>query len=230
MTTESRKHWTIKKRVVVTLGSLIAVVVLTIGGINVYMLTSTDEKIVSSTDEIPTDVKPDCILVLGASVRSDGQPSNMLRARLEKSLELYQQGAAPKILVSGDNSTVHYNEVHVMRTWLEERGVPKEDIFEDHAGFSTYESMYRARDVFEVKTAIVVTQEYHLTRALYAGDALGLEVWGVASSGNNYSGQFRRDMREYFARVKDFGQSITKPKPTYLGPTIPITGSGEATR
>ena len=186
---------------------------------------TTNDRVVSDVGGIRAE-KLDCILVLGALVRSDGTPSHMLRKRLEKSLELYKQKVAPKILVSGDNSSVHYNETHVMRKWLEKHEVPKEDIFEDHAGFSTYESMYRASAIFKAHSIVVVTQRYHLARSIYIGRELGLDVWGIASGGNNYSQQFKRDVREWIARTKDFVQVVIKPKPKYLGPVIPIDGNG----
>ncbi|WP_206435728.1 ElyC/SanA/YdcF family protein [Actinobaculum sp. 352] len=210
-----------------------ALIVLAIGGgvgINQWVTGTTHDRVYAGAAALPSDADPDCIIVLGASVRSNGQPSAMLEERLKTALELYNEGAAPKILVSGDNSTEVYNEVKVMREWLVAHGVPSEDVFEDHAGFSTYETMYRARDVFAVDHAIVVTQQYHLGRALYDAQSLGLTVWGVPSGGNDYPGQNRRDAREWLARVHDWGQCLTNAKPTYLGDVIPISGNGEATR
>ena len=170
-----------------------------------------------------------CIIVLGASVHDDGTPSLMLRDRLDKAIELYEAGAAPKILVSGDDGQVEYNEVEVMKNYLLEAGVPAEDIFMDHAGFSTYETMYRARDVFGVSRAIVVTQRYHEYRALYIGNKLGLDVCGVYARDVRYAGQSYRDVREVLARCKDFVKCIYQPKPTYLGDPFDITGDGRAT-
>lgn len=170
-----------------------------------------------------------CIIVLGASVHNDGTPSLMLQDRLDKALELYQAGAAPKILVSGDNGQVDYNEVEVMKNYLLERGVPEEDIFMDHAGFSTYETMYRSRDVFCVSRAVVVTQRYHEYRALYIGKKLGLDVTGVYARDVRYTGQSYRDFREVLARCKDYFQCIFWPKPTYLGEPFDITGDGRDT-
>ena len=99
----------------------------------------------------------------------------------------------------------------------------------DHAGFSTYESLYRARDVFQARRVIVVTQPYHLSRALYIADALGLEAWGVGADGENYPGQSYRDAREVLARVKDWVYCLTQPEPTYLGEVTPVSGDGNAT-
>ncbi len=171
----------------------------------------------------------DCILVLGCGLRPDGEPTQMLKDRLEAGIALYQAGAAPKLLMSGDHGRVQYDEVNRMKQYALERGVPSKDIFMDHAGFSTYESMYRARDVFQVKKAIVVTQEYHLYRALYDGKQLGLELWGYPARKVRYGGQRRRDLREIVARNKDILYCMLQPKPTYLGEAIPVSGDGDLT-
>ena len=166
----------------------------------------------------------DCILVLGCLVDSD-----MLHDRLRQGVELYHLGAAPKILMSGDHGRVGYDEVDAMKTYAVEDGIPSQDVFMDHAGFSTYESMYRAKEVFAAKKVIIVTQEYHLYRAVYIARMLGIDAYGVTSDYNRYLDQFRRDVREVLARVKDFGTSIFKPEPTYLGEVIPIWGDGNLT-
>jgi SanA protein len=207
---------------------------------NYYVIKSGEKDIVATVDSsdisldkssirMLQDLNPDCILVLGAAVSGD-TPSKMLQDRLDVAIALYQARVAPKILLSGDNGQVNYNEVVVMQKYVLEAGIPAEDVFLDYAGFSTYESMYRARDVFLVETAVVVTQKYHLYRALQIGRALGLEVRGVASDQEVYAGQDYRDLREIAARIKDVAQSILQPKPTYLGPEIPIDGSGEVTQ
>ena len=207
---------------------------------NYYVIKSGEQDIVATVDSSDLsldktvirslqDMKPDCILVLGAAVRGD-TPSKMLQDRLDVAISLYEQGVAPKLLLSGDNGQVYYNEVVVMQKYVLDAGVPAEDVFLDYAGFSTYESMYRARDVFLVETAVVVTQKYHLYRALQIGKALGLSVQGVASDQKSYAGQDYRDLREIAARIKDVFQSILQPKPTYLGPEIPIDGNGEVTQ
>lgn len=172
----------------------------------------------------------DCIMVLGAEVKPDGTPSKMLRDRLDKGIALYEQGAAPKLLMSGDDGQAYYNEVKVMLEYAVSQGVPEEDIFLDHAGFSTYESMYRARDVFGVSSMIVVTQKYHEYRALYIAESLGIDVRGVSAEEISYAGQSYRDFRELLARDKDFIKCIVKPKPTFLGEPIDITGDGRVTQ
>ena len=171
----------------------------------------------------------DCILVLGCYVWEDGTPSPMLQDRLARGVELYKAGAAGKLLMSGDHGRQEYDEVDAMKRYAVEQGVPSEDVFMDHAGFSTYESIYRARDVFQAKKIIIVTQEYHLYRAVYIARQLGLEAYGVAAEDVSYGGQTFRDLREVLARAKDLMICKWEPKPTYLGEAIPISGSGEQT-
>lgn len=202
-------------------------------GIGVYLLSlyvkkSTENRIISA-EEADGKSDADCIIVLGAGVRDDGTPSHMLEDRLLTAISLYESGAAPKIIMSGDHGTEDYDEVNVMKAFAIAHGVPSEDIFMDHAGFSTYDSMYRARDIFEVKTAIVVTQKYHLYRALYLAKSLGLDACGVPSDLRPYRAQTYREAREVLARAKDFFYAIFKPEPTYLGDVIPVSGDGNLT-
>lgn len=197
-------------------------------GIDAYVVNSVSDRILSPEDAAQlSDV--DCILVLGCKVNSDGNPSAMLEDRLRRGVELFQAGAAPKLLMSGDHGTVTYNEVLSMKQYAIDRDVASSDVFMDHAGFNTYESMYRARDVFQAKKILIVTQDYHLYRALYIAQALGLEAYGVAANYRNYSGQTARDIREILARNKDFFTAIFQPLPTYLGNTIPVSGNGDLT-
>lgn len=170
-------------------------------------------------------LNPDCILVLGAGLKPDGTPNHMLADRLDVGVLLYKMGIAKKLLLSGDNGRERYDEVNAMKDYVLAKGVPLEDIFLDHAGFSTYESMYRAKAIFNVKKAIVVTQQYHQYRALYMGKRFHMEVLGVVAEPRQYAGQNYRDIREFLARNKDFIKMIIKPKPTFLGEIIPIGGS-----
>lgn len=197
-------------------------------GIDAYVKNVGEEKIITSeqTGEL-TDV--DCILVLGCHVRPDGAPSEMLKDRLTRGIELYKLGAAPKLLMSGDHGQKEYNEVGRMKQFAIDEGIVSSDIFMDHAGFSTYESVYRAKEIFGVDKIIIVTQEYHLYRALYIAEKLGVESYGVASDNNRYGGQFARDAREVLARVKDFMTTMFKAEPTYLGEAIPVSGDGDIT-
>lgn len=220
-----------KKRLLRTLCILVILGFLgvaAIAGINGIVIGTATSRILSPQDAAAlADV--DCILVLGCLVGSDGVPSDMLHDRLRQGVELYQLGAAPKMLMTGDHGRTNYDEVDAMKTYAVNNGVPSEDVFMDHAGFSTYESMYRAKEVFQAKKIIIVTQEYHLYRAVFIARSLGLDAYGVTSDYNWYLGQFRRDVREVLARVKDFGTSVLKPEPTYLGEAIPIWGDGNLT-
>jgi vancomycin permeability regulator SanA len=170
----------------------------------------------------------DCILVLGCGVRGN-TPSHMLEDRLLQGIELYWNGASKKMLMSGDHGQEYYDEVNVMKNFATARGIPSEDVFMDHAGFSTYESMYRAKEIFKAEKILIVTQDYHLYRAIHVARALGLEAYGVASNPRSYSGQLYRDIREILARNKDFIYGIIKPEPTYLGESIPVQGNGNQT-
>lgn len=202
------------------------------GGLAVFGLSSfvknrTADKIVNETEAAKLDA--DCILVLGCGVREDGTPSLMLRDRLETGGALYEAGAAPKLLMSGDHGRKDYDEVNLMKDYAMEKGIPSEDIFMDHAGFSTYDSMVRARDIFCAKTVVIVSQEYHLYRALYLAEKLGLEAYGVPALDVNYRGQAYREFREMLARSKDFCTAVIQPQPKFLGEKIPISGNGDLT-
>jgi len=210
---------------------LFGLVVLGIGivfGINVYVKHKVSEQILSA-ESVNELAEVDCILVLGCLVKNSGEPSHMLEDRLRRAVELYQAGVAPKILMSGDHGRKDYNEVQAMKQYAIEHGVPSEDVFMDHAGFSTYDSCYRAREIFGTKKIIIVTQEYHLYRALYIAEELGLEAYGVATDYRTYYNQKMRDAREVIARVKDFIYVILRAEPVYLGEPIPILGNGDAT-
>ncbi len=170
-------------------------------------------------------------IVLGARVYADGTPSPMLADRLATGVELYRLDKVDKLLLSGDHGTTAYDELNVMLRYCLDRGVPDEDVFTDHAGFDTYDTMYRARDVFKVTDALVVTQGFHLPRAVYIARTLGLDATGVAADIQPYASEWRFALREWPARVKAFFQlHATKPEPRYLGPAIPIDGDGRATR
>lgn len=217
---------------------IVAIAVIVIG-LNVYVIKGAEDGIIASDTgiggpaaaevEALKRIDPECILVLGASVRPDGTPSQMLEDRLETGVALYKSGVAPKLLLSGDDGQVHYNEVKAMKEYALNAGVPAEDIFLDHAGFSTYESIYRAAYIFQIERVVVVTQEYHLYRSLYGCERMGITALGVSSNQDSYGGQETRELREILARDKDCIKWIFKPEPTFLGDPIPISGSGLST-
>ena len=216
------------KKVLICLSVLIGLSVIclaTVISINNFIIKSTEEYIY---EDITEETDYDCILILGCGVDGE-QPSLMLTDRLELGIELYKKGYAPKIIMSGDHGRKEYDEVNVMKNYAIERGVPSEDIFMDHAGFSTYESMYRAKEIFNVKKMLIVTQKYHLYRAIYDARALGIDAYGFDGKLRSYYGQTYRDIREVLARNKDFIWCIIKPQPKYLGEAIPVWGNGNIT-
>ncbi len=194
-------------------------------GIDFYVRKTTEDYILKPAD---AGEGYDCVLVLGCGVWGE-RPSHMLEDRLLAGIDLCKMGASEKMLVSGDHGREEYDEVNVMKKFVTDRGIAPENVFMDHAGFSTYESMYRARDIFKAKKVLIVTQGYHLYRAIYDAQKLGLEAYGVASDIRDYGGQVFRDIREILARNKDFFFTIFKPEPTYLGEEIPISGNGNLT-
>ncbi len=177
---------------------------------------------------IENEKKYDAILVLGSGVRGNS-PTPILKERLETGISLYKNGIAPKIIMSGDHGKKYYDEVNIMKDYAKKQGVPSEDIFMDHAGFSTYESMYRAGYIFDVKRMVVVSQEYHLYRAIYIAKKLNIDVIGANATKSIMSGHSSRLTREIFAQNKDFFKVILKPKPTFLGEKISLEGSGDVT-
>ena len=206
---------------------VIFVILIIMLGLNFYVVGSTKNKIL--TEEQAKDLSDvDCILILGAGIWGDS-PSPMLEDRLLQGISLYKNGVSSKIIMSGDHGSEEYDEVNVMKQFAIDREVKSEDIFMDHAGFSTYESIYRAKDVFEAKKIIIITQKYHMYRALYIAEQLGVEAYGVNSDPRTYAGQSMRELREIVARDKDLIKCIIKPEPTYLGDTIPVSGNGDST-
>lgn len=217
-------HGTRRRRITRTLLALIAIVPLLL---DVIVRLSSADHIITAGQAAEFDA--DCILVLGARVYEDGSPSGVLEDRLITAVGAYESGASDRLLMSGDHGRVDYDEVNVMKRYAVESGVPSEHVFMDHAGFSTYESIYRARDVFKARRVLIVTQRYHLYRALYIAKRMGLEAYGLAADIRNYSGQTRFELREVLARDKDFLLTLFMPAPTYLGQAIPVFGNGDRT-
>lgn len=196
--------------------------------INGYVMLAAKNRILSA-DEAADLKDVDCILVLGAAVKPDKTPSDMLYDRIMTGVALYKTGASPNIIMSGDHGSVDYNEVGTMKAYAMDAGVPSEAIFMDHAGFSTYESVCRAKEIFDARKIIIVSQKYHLYRAIYLANALGIEAYGVPADLRGYFGQYKRELREILARNKDFIMAISKPEPAYLGDKISLDGSGDVT-
>ena len=220
-----RRHLLWALLAVVVLVILVAIVVLVTSLITTQ---SAGRHIVASPQDAP---QAKVAIVLGARVMADGSPSAMLADRLATGVALYKLGKVRKLLLSGDHGQTTYDEVNAMRKYCLAQGVPDQDIFMDHAGFDTYETMYRARDVFKVTDCLVVTQGFHVPRAVYIARTLGLDATGVVADLRPYPNEWRFSLREWPARVKAYFQlHVTHPKPRFLGPVIPIDGDGRATR
>lgn len=194
---------------------------------NVVTIVGSKDSIVSADEASISSA--DAIVVLGASVFADGTPSGILQDRLDDGIALYFAGVAPKLIMSGDNGTESYNEVRVMKQYAIAQGVPSEDIFCDHAGFSTYESMYRAKYVFGCQRIVVATQTYHLYRALWSAKSLGMQATGVPSDYHEYQKQLQYDIREVPARTKDFFKALLRVPSTYVGDAISLDQDGDVT-
>ena len=209
----------------VTVTAILLVCVLFSVGVNLYM-TASYKKLI---DTAPKESRFDCILILGAKVFNNGGVSAMLADRLDTGIKLYFAGYSKRIIVSGDHGQSDYDEVNTMKAYCTERGVPSEAVFMDHAGFSTYDSVVRAKEIFGCESVLIVTQEYHLYRALYIAKSKGLNAYGASASVQEYAGQTMRDVREFAARVKDVGSVVFNVKPKFSGEKISIKGSGDKT-
>ena len=166
-------------------------------------------------------VDPQCALILGCSVHPDGSPSLMLKDRLDCGILLYKTGVVDRLLLSGDAGQVEYNEVGAMHSYCLSQGVPEEALLLDQAGFSTYESVYRAQSVIQVERMVIVTQKYHIFRALQIAEGLGIDSLGVCSDQSNYDYAVQRELREVLARTKDLFQTALKLPPAYAGDVVP---------
>ncbi|MBO5415713.1 MAG: YdcF family protein [Clostridia bacterium] len=189
------------KKAVLILIAAMAALMLVFSAFNVFVLTKTDKYILSAPEL--DKAKYDCILVLGAGIKDAETPSDMLRDRLTTAIGLYKLGYSKTLLLSGDRSGDHYDEVAVMKKVCLENGIPEEAIICDGKGYSTYESMDNTRNAGEYKRIIIVTQEYHLSRAVYIAREMGFDAHGICADVRSYRGQLVRDVRECFARMKD---------------------------
>ncbi len=166
-------------------------------------------------------------LVLGAKIHKNGTPSKVLQDRLSSALELYKKGIVKRFLLSGDHSRKRYNEVGEMKKYLLKNGVKSEDLFLDHTGFNTYSSIVRAKEIFLVTNLIIVTQKFHLPRAVYIARKKEMLAYGHIADRRNYPEMKYYVLREYFARIKSFVEVLFNLKPKFLGEQIPITGNSK---
>lgn len=202
-----------KKKTKIILITIMTIIVLSPLLINLYVILNTTSNII--TKEAYQQLKDvDYILVLGASVRRE-RPSPMLEDRLKKAIELYNINTQNKILVTGDHTKEDYDEVTIMKNYLLENNIPEEKIIMDPAGVSTYDSIFRVQKQLKAKKIIIVSQKYHLYRALYIANSLGIEAYGVPADDIKYKGATYREVREILARNKDFIKSIIKPTSYY---------------
>ena len=217
--------WKISRIIVICFGAALAATVI----INAGMIFAARKYVYTDFSGVPSR---STVLVLGSQIRGR-RLSPVLQDRVEASISVIGSRKGKKLLLSGDHGQKYYDEVNAMRLYVlaNAPAIPEEDIFMDHAGFSTWDSMYRARDVFEVRDLIIVTQEFHISRAVCIARSLGLDAVGYGINQDRFSGKSLQSwrFREYFARIKAFFSIVFKPKPRYLGDKIPITGDGRAT-
>jgi SanA protein len=196
--------------------------------LNLIVVVTTRDQIFDTSGGTP---ERHAAVVLGAKVYRNGRPSPVLADRLEAALTLYREHKVRKILVTGDHGSPSYNEVTAMSRWLRERGVPPRDIFLDHAGFRTFDSMARAAAVFGVKDAVVCTQAFHLPRAVFLANAFGIDAVGLVSDRRSYHHHYLNHGREICARaVAVLDAYVWHASPKYLGEPFAITGDGRRTR
>ncbi|MDR1733635.1 MAG: YdcF family protein [Oscillospiraceae bacterium] len=226
-----------RRRVFGSFVALLALFGLVFGAMNVWVYRESQDRILPEATAIEPDAEKrealgltdiDAILVLG-SLAENGVPSAVLEDRINCAVKLYEAKLAPVLLMSGNSTRAAGNEPKVMKQAAVNQLVPSKDIFMDHWGLTTYESLVRARDVFGVKRVLIVSQRYHLFRAVYLAKQLGLEAWGVASDYRVYEEQNMMSAREFLARGKAFVWGFAKPDPTFGGEPIPLKYSGDVT-
>lgn len=207
----------LKKKIIILFSVFLSAVVL----INFHVDSVSKAYIFQKSEDIP---KTQAVLILGASVFADGRLSDMLKDRADTAMELYRAGKADKILASGDHGVLKYDETNAMKKYLLSEGIPPEDVFLDYAGFDTYDSVYRAKEIFGAKSLIISTQDFHLPRAIYIAKNLGINVYGISADKHAYGGIEKNRLREIFAKVKAFLDVNFHAKPEFLGKQIPLEG------
>lgn len=213
------RRWPRLSKAAAGAGVLLALLVV---GSNAYILLSTDGESTSVIADVP---RTEVAIVPGALVQPNGKMSGMLGDRVRQAARLWHAGKVQKILVSGDHGQWSYDEPDTMRKALVRRGVTPRDIFEDHAGFDTWQTMVRARSIFGVDRAVVVTQGFHMPRALFLAEQAGIDATGLTSDLHSYGYQGEKsDVREVLSRVKAI-YDVTLDTPAMAGPKIPIATS-----
>jgi len=212
------------KKISFIIGAGMIVAAIAVLAINFYVGQKSGSYIFQDMNNLP---KAETALVLGAKVFQQGMMSGMFQDRVDTAIELYKENKVEKILVSGDHGSEDYDEVNTAKDYLLEKGVRSEDIFLDHAGFDTYDSLYRAKEIFEVSSATIITQNFHLPRAVYIGKELDMEMYGFSADKHSYAGIKYNESREIFGKVKAFLDVSLRAKPKFLGEKIPITGDSK---
>lgn len=214
------------KKIILSLLAFAALCATIFVAAQIYVDNTAEQFIVQLKDVPEVDV----ILVLGAKVYENGQPSTALADRLNYAYELYTNGKAGKILVSGDHGSKEYDEVNVMKQYLLDKGVPREDILLDHAGFDTFDSIYRAKEIFQVESMVISTQNFHIKRAIYIARRLGIEAYGYPSPDREQYNMDWFNLRESIAKIKAvWDTDIILSKPKYEGTPIPFWSDGTVT-
>ena len=212
------------KKIFITIVAGAVTIAFAVLAINLYINSQSKTYVFQDTSDLP---EAEVVLVLGARVYERGIMSGMFQDRVETALDLYEEEKVEKILISGDHGREDYDEVNTAKDYLLDKGVKSEDIFLDHAGFDTYDSLYRAREIFEVSSVIVVTQNFHLPRAVYIGRKLDLEIYGLSADKHLYANVDYNESREIFSKVKAFLDVSFHAKPKFLGEKIPISGDSK---
>ena len=223
---KNKKKWHFSlKKLLLIFGLLCLAVAVLFVAINAHVIRISAPRLISA-DAATNLEKVDCILVLGSSVQPNGTLNRVVRERVDTALTLYESGVSQRLLMSGDHGKVNYDEVNAMKQYCVDKGVNTDVIFLDHAGFNTYDSIYRAKAIFGIQKMIIVSQEYHLYRAVYIANELGIEAYGVPAE-QEATTALITNLRESVARVKDYFSCAFHIEPTVLGEPIPISGSAK---
>ena len=223
---KNKKKWHFSlKKLLLIFGLLCLAVAVLFVSVNAHVLRVSSPRLISK-EAVGNLENVDCILVLGSSVQPNGTLNRVVRERVDTALTLYESGVSQRLLMSGDHGKVNYDEVNAMKQYCVDKGVNPDVIFLDHAGFNTYDSIYRAKAIFGIQKMIIVSQEYHLYRAVYIANKLGIEAYGVAAE-QEADTALITNLRESVARVKDYFSCAFHIEPTVLGEPIPISGSAK---
>lgn len=223
---KNKKKWHFSlKKLLLIFGLLCLAVAVLFVAINAHVIRISAPRLISA-DAATNLENVDCILVLGSSVQPNGTLNRVVRERVDTALTLYESGVSQRLLMSGDHGKVNYDEVNAMKQYCVDKGVNPDVIFLDHAGFNTYVSIYRAKAIFGIQKMIIVSQEYHLYRAVYIANELGIDAYGVPAE-QEATTALITNLRESVARVKDYFSCAFHIEPTVLGEPIPISGSAK---